>query len=486
MTKTGKVYLIGAGPGDAGLLTVKAKNLLEQAQVVVYDRLVGKEILELIPSGAQLIDVGKYAGNHPVPQHEINQILLQKAREGVDVIRLKGGDSFVFGRGGEELELLFQNNIEFEVVPGVTSAIAAATYAGIPVTHRDFCSSVHLITGHKKKDGALDLDYASLAALDGTLIFMMSVANVGEISQGLLAAGMDAQMPCAVVENGTLPAQRKFLATLERITDAVRENAIQSPALIIVGRVCSLSDQFDWFSMLPLKGKRILVTRPKETSHRLSSKLRELGACVQAFAAIRTTPLAFVLPNLQPYSMLVFTSAAGVHAYFDRLFEHSDARAIAGKRIAVIGRETGNALLPYGLKPDFIPSVFSGETLGMELLEHLTAEDKLLLLRAQKSAPELTNILSENNICFDEISVYETRYEKISGISAADFDLLTFTSASCVEGFMEAVSNPQSFCRIPAVCIGEKTAQAARRHGFEPVIAKEATIDSMVERILEL
>lgn len=248
MENMGKVVLVGAGPGDPGLMTLKGKQRLEAADVVVYDRLVGPEILDMIPPSAERIDVGKNAGNHPVPQEEINQILLRKALEGRNVVRLKGGDSFVFGRGGEELELLIRHGVPFEVVPGITSAIAGAAYAGIPVTHRDYAASLHLITGHRRADGALEIDYDALCRAGGTLVFLMSVASIGEICDGLLTAGMAGDMPCAVVENATLPRQRKLTAPLRDMPRTVRDEGVRSPALFIVGRVCVLSDEMDWFT----------------------------------------------------------------------------------------------------------------------------------------------------------------------------------------------------------------------------------------------
>ena len=260
---TGIVYLVGAGPGDKELLTVKAVRLIEEADVIVYDRLVSESIMELIPDCCRRIDVGKNVGNHPVPQHEINKILLREAQAGQKVVRLKGGDPFVFGRGGEELELLADNGIPFEVVPGITSSISVPAYAGIPVTHRDFCSSLHIITGHAKEGADLAIDFDALVRLKGTLIFMMSVSTVGRIAKGLLLAGMEEDMPCAVIENGTYTKQRKFISDLAHIEEAVRRNGVKSPAVIAVGRVCSLSDRFDWFDGRPLKGRRILVTQPK-------------------------------------------------------------------------------------------------------------------------------------------------------------------------------------------------------------------------------
>ena len=245
---TGKVYLVGAGPGDKELLTTKAVRLIKEADVVVYDRLVSESIMELIPEDKELIDVGKNAGDHPVPQHEINRILLREGQKGKKVVRLKGGDPFVFGRGGEELELLCEAGVPFEVVPGITSSIAVPAYAGIPVTHRDFCSSLHIITGHARAGAELSIDYEALVRLKGTLIFMMSVSTVGQIASGLMEAGMEETMPCAVIENGTYAGQRKFVSDLAHIEETVKKNQVKSPAVIAVGKVCALSDRFDWFS----------------------------------------------------------------------------------------------------------------------------------------------------------------------------------------------------------------------------------------------
>lgn len=484
--KTGKVYLVGAGPGDSELLTVKAQRLIESAKVVVYDRLISDEIMEKIPVDAVKINVGKNSGDHPVPQEKINQILVDKAKEGFDVIRLKGGDSFLFGRGGEELELLVNNSIEFEVVPGITSPIAAAAYAGIPVTHRDFCSSLHIITGHKKKDMPLDLDYDALVKLNGTLVFMMSVTNAGEIAKGLMKGGMSVDMPCAVVENGTRANQRKFVSTLENIQADVQSNKVISPAIIIVGRVCSLSDQFDWFSRLPLKGRKILVTRPKKSSQRLFLKLKALGADVAQIPAIKTCAIGFEMPDLKGYTALIFTSKAGVEVFFDGLYKlGKDTRALHAAKIFAVGSETANALLCYGIKADFTPSIYSGEALANELTEKniVTKSDKLLIIKAKISAPELTDILKNAEIPFNELTAYETSFEETDSINPNDYDLVTFTSASCIEGFTKAANN-SDLSNITAICIGEQTTKKAKEQSMKAIVANEATITSMVEKIV--
>lgn len=244
---TMKVTLIGAGPGDPELMSVKGIRLLKEADVVLYDRLVGEDILAMIPGTAEKICVGKHANRHPVPQEEIGRLLLEKATRGMNVVRLKGGDPFIFGRGGEELELLAEHGIPFEVVPGISSATASGVYAGIPLTHRDYSSSLHIITGHAKKNGELDIDFHSLTKTNGTIVVLMSVASLKKITDGFLHAGMDAEMPAAIIENISWNSQRKFIATLATLHETATHNAVQAPSVVIIGRVCLLSEKLDWF-----------------------------------------------------------------------------------------------------------------------------------------------------------------------------------------------------------------------------------------------
>lgn len=478
------VVLVGAGPGDAGLLTRRGYDEIVKAEVVVYDRLVSTSIMELIPSDAEKINVGKAASNHLVPQHEINDILLKKALEGKYVVRLKGGDSFIFGRGGEELELLQQYDIPFKVIPGITSAFAAATYAGIPITHRDFCSSVHIITGHKRENDELVLDYDALIKLNGTLVFMMSVSKMKEIAAGLLKNGMPPSMPCAVIENGTRANQRKVLTTIENIGDEIINHHIISPAVIIVGKVCTMTNSFDWFSNLPLKGKKILVTKPKSTSQKLISSLCDLGADVTAIASIKTENIDFAMPALDTYSTIVFTSASGIKSFFDKLYSlNKDARLLSSIKFAVIGNQSAEELLKFGIKADFIPSVYDGETFARELTATEFVKGKLLLLRGNIATKEINSILLENHIEFDEITVYNTIYEENKSINLRDYDMITFTSASCVK----AAHFENTASEIHAICIGKQTAKEAEKQGFNKItIAKEPTISSMVDAIKEL
>ena len=484
--KTGKVYLVGAGPGDKELLTIKAARLIGSADVIVYDRLVSESIMDLIPAGTELIDVGKNVGNHPVPQHEINRILLREAQAGKQVVRLKGGDPFVFGRGGEELELLKENQIPFEVVPGITSSISVPAYAGIPVTHRDYCSSLHIITGHARAGAELAIDFDALVRLNGTLIFMMSVSTAGRIAKGLMDAGMEKDMPCAVIENGTYPKQRKFISDLEHIEETVRAHQVKSPAVIAVGKVCSLSDQFDWFTDRPLSGKRVIVTQPQRKASRLDASLRALGAETRLYPCIKTAFIRPIDPPFEDCDTLVFTSTEGVRSFFSWLMEQGkDARAAAGKKLACIGGGTAAALKEYGLTADFVPSVYDGRHLGEEMTASgfVDADSKVILLRARIGTQELTEALDRAGVGYIDYPVYETSYVEHAAIEDLEnWDYVTFTSKSCVDGFVKTQKR-ERFEGIKALCIGTQTAGEAAKFGFDTVISDVAAIDSMVQKV---
>lgn len=486
----GQVILVGAGPGDPGLLTLRGREALEGAEVVVYDRLVSPAVLAMAPEGAERIDVGKEASHHKIPQEEINQILLRKALEGKQVVRLKGGDPFVFGRGGEELELLEQHGVPFAEVPGVTSAIAAAAYAGIPVTHRDFCSSLHIITGHARAGRALEIDFEALVRTGGTLIFLMGVTAMPMIVQGLLEAGMEGDTPAAMVEDGTLSRQRRCDATLATLPDRAAEMEIRSPAIIVVGEVCSLAPRFDWFERLPLKGRTVLVTRPKERAGVLSSRLRALGANVWEHPCIETVPIApcpameRALADLEEYQWVLFTSPAGVEAMWSCLRGLGrDARALAGVRIAAIGPGTARALGQFGLAADYVPGVYDAAHLGAGL----PAEGRVLILRAEIGSKELTEALRARGIPFEDVAVYRTRYDHPlsrtlkTAVSAGAVRYAAFTSASTVKGFVRSVGEDTDFSRLTGLCIGEQTAAEARRYGIAVEVAREATIDALTE-----
>lgn len=487
----GFVTLVGAGPGDPGLMTLKGREALENAQVVVYDRLVSPEILAMIPETAEKIDVGKEASHHKVPQEQINQILLNKALEGKRVVRLKGGDPFLFGRGGEELELLEEHGVPFAEIPGITSAIAAPAYGGIPVTHRDYCSSLHIITGHARQGKPLQIDFEALVRTGGTLVFLMGVTALPQITAGLLEAGMDPQTPAAMVENGTTAMQRRLDATLATLPEKAAQMEIHSPAVILVGQVCSLAERFCWFDRLPLKGKRCLVTRPKERAGTLSRKLRALGAEVVEYPCIETVPilpnpgLEEALTNLNPYEWLCLTSPAGVRYLWDALERlGKDARFLGGVKLAAIGSGTAEALKEHGLRVDFVPQVFDAAHLGQGLARIATG--KVLIFRAEAGSKALTQALECGKIEYTDCPAYRTVYDNPHSaqlrreIEEGRYDYVTFTSASTVKGFVATVGEDADFQHVMGLCIGAQTAEEAARYHIPTVISERASIDSLV------
>lgn len=487
---TGTVILVGAGPGDPGLLTRKGLEALSRAEVVVFDRLVGPEILNLIPENAEKIDVGKQASNHPVPQHQINRILLEKAQEGKRVVRLKGGDPFLFGRGGEELELLRENGIPFQEVPGVTSALSVPAYAGIPVTHRDYCSSVHIITGHARAGAELKIDFDALRRTNGTLVFLMGVTALPLICKGLLDAGMEGKMPAAVIERGTLPHQRKVVSTLENLPQAAQEAKIVSPAIIVVGRVCGLSSGFDWFDNLPLKGREIIVTRPAERNGSLCGKLSALGASVTAYPCIRTVErennpaLDDAIEKLSDYRWLVFTSPAGPEIFFRHLRKkHLDARALSDLKIAAIGPKTAAEVEKFGVFADLVPETYDSEHLAQAMSQ---VEGPVLLCRASEGSDALPNLFAAKAIPFVDIACYDTVYEAPNSESVKELveagAIVTFTSASTVRGFVKSLPDTD-FSEILGCCIGKQTAAEAEKYGIPVRIAEKATMESLIECI---
>jgi uroporphyrinogen III methyltransferase/synthase len=495
--KAGKVWLVGAGPGDTALLTLKAKRLLEEADVVLYDSLVGAGILSLIPTGARRINVGKRAGRAVMTQEDINKTLLNEALAGNKVVRLKGGDPFLFGRGGEELELLAQHRIPFEVVPGVTSAIAVPAYAGIPVTHRDFCSSVHIITGHLKDDNKPHMDFEALARLGGTLVFLMGVGALDYICDSLIGAGMRSDTPAAVLEKGTTAAQRRVVATLHTLPEEARRHKIGTPAIIVVGEVCGLAGKFHWAEDRPLGGARVIVTRPQELASKLSDKLSKLGAEVLELPAIKTveiednTALLAALGRLKEYSWIVFTSQAGVDIFFRTLICYGmDIRTLAGIKFAAIGTATAEAIRARGIAVDCMPDKFDAATLGKALAAAVAPGERLLIPRARIGSPELTAILNQHGVPYDDIPVYDTVIQS-SPLPLADIvetgkpPYVAFTSASTVRGFA-AMAGGVDLSKLCAVCIGEQTAREAFAHGMSPVISDEITIDSLVDKIIDL
>ena len=495
----GKVTLIGAGPGDSGLITVKGMRKLNEADVVLYDRLVDDDIIAMIPESAEKINVGKNAGNHIAPQQDINELLAKKARQGLNVVRLKGGDPFVFGRGGEELEMLAENNIEFEVVPGVSSSVASGAYAGIPVTHRDFASSVHIITGHAKADGNLSIDYESLVKLNGTLVFMMGVANMREICDGLINAGMGRSMPAAVIENAATFAQRKFVGDIGALHDIAKKNNVVSPAVIIVGKVCALSDKLDWFSKKPLLGKSVIVTRARTSASVLSEQLKELGCNVIEAPCIRIVPLVqnnaaleAAIENIADYGWLVFTSGAGVNLFFDHLMDTGfDIRQLHHIKFAAVGSETRKEIQKRGIFVDYVPEKYNGRELAKGLLPRVNKGEKILLARAKIGSAEILEVFGDNAVAFESVALYDALYETGQNDNAKQMladnqiDYVTFTSSSTVEGFVKVFPDID-LKNINGLCIGEQTAETAKKYGIKAIMSEKATISSMIDKLKEV
>ena len=494
----GKVWLVGAGPGDIGLFTRKGMEVLSQAQVVVYDSLVGQGVLSQIPEGAEKIYVGKRSSDHTMPQEKINQVLLEEAQKGRRVVRLKGGDPFLFGRGGEELELLDEHDIPFEIVPGITSALAVPAYNGIPVTHRDHCSSVHIITGHRKAGQEYDIDFEALVRTKGTLVFLMGVAALPSICEGLLAGGMDPSMPAAILQQGTTAGQKRIVATVSTLPDEVARQGIEPPAVIVVGQVCALAERFSWYEKLPLAGQKILVTRPRDLSSVMAAKLRRQGAEVLELPAIATRPVEDLstvrecCDHLEEFQWIVFTSPTGVKVFFDQLQELGvDIRRLGRISVAALGEGTAKELKKRGFFPDLMPEVFEGEALGHALAERAEAGSRIFIPRARKGNPRLVEILKEAGLIVEEAATYDTLYETQDMIDLAGefekgtIDCAVFTSSSSVQGFSRALPG-LDFSKVRAACIGRQTRAKADALGMKTYMAERATIDSVIDLVCRM
>jgi uroporphyrinogen III methyltransferase/synthase len=482
------VWLVGAGPGDPGLLTRRGAEVLAVAEVVVHDRLANPALLELAPASAERVSVGKAPGRVELDQEGINALLVEHARAGRRVVRLKGGDPFVFGRGGEEAEALGAAGIEFEVVPGVTSAIAAPAYAGIPVTHRGLSTHVTFVTGHEDPaKGQTDVDWDALGRAGGTLVILMGATKVGDIAERLIAAGRAPATPVAAVRNGTRPDQRTVRATLATIGDA----DVRAPSAIVVGEVAALD--LAWFEARPLFGTRVVVTRAREQASGLRRRLETLGAAVIELPSIRVEPAEFALPDVGEYAWLVCTSANGVAALFDRgLAPHGlDARALGGVRVAAIGPGTAAAFAERGVTPDLVPERFVAESLIEAFPPPETPAARVLLARAEVARDVLPEGLAERGYAVDVLPVYRTvRAEPdpadVAAVVDGTVDAITFTSSSTVEGFCAAVGtlpDPQPV----VVSIGPVTSASARAHGLRvDAEAREHTIAGVVATLVDV
>jgi uroporphyrinogen III methyltransferase / synthase len=488
---TGTVYVVGAGPGDPGLITARALELIARADVILHDRLIPEGALAGARADAEIVFVGKRGGGEQVPQSEINRLLLDRARAGRTVVRLKGGDPFVFGRGAEEALVCREAGVPFEVVPGVTAGVAAPAYAGIPVTHRDLASAVAFVTGHEdpaKPENALD--WPALATFPGTLVFYMGVRALPRIAERLIAAGRAADEPVAVVERGTLPGQRTLLATLADVAARAATERIRAPAITVVGPVARLGDQLAWLERRPLHGRAVAVTRARPQASALAARLRELGATVIEAPAIRTRPLDATLPDLAAFDLVCLTSPTGVHALFDRLAAAGrDARALAGSTaaggptIAAIGPGTAHALAEHGIRADVVPDRAVAEGLVDALGG--TSVRRALIIRGREGRDVLPDALRERGAAVELLALYETVAEPLdpeTAAAAARADYVTFTSASTVRFFLAAAGSLDG-PRIAS--IGPATSAALRETGLEPdVEADPHTPDGLVAALV--
>ncbi|HEX8084065.1 MAG TPA: uroporphyrinogen-III C-methyltransferase [Solirubrobacteraceae bacterium] len=474
------VYLVGTGPGDPGLLTARALEVIGRADVVLHDKLVPREALDAAPPGAELIDVGKVGGGPQVPQEETERLLVEHARAGRTVVRLKGGDPFVFGRGGEEARLLREAGIAFEVVPGVTAGVAAPAYAGIPVTFRGAASAVAFVTGHEDPaKGETAIDWEALARFPGTLVFYMGVRRLPRIAEQLIAHGRRPDEPAAIVQEGTVPGQRSLVSTLARLpSDA---EGFRAPAVAIVGEVAALRDELGWFERRPLSGRTVVVTRARAQASALAARLRELGAAVVEAPAIRIEPLQVEVPGLAGFDLLCVTSPNGAERLLD---EVRDARALAGPVIAAIGPGTARALRARGIEPDVVPERAVAEGL-VEALAGRTFS-RALIARAEEGREVLPDALRERGTEVEVLALYRTVAEPLDEAArdaALAADYATFTSASSVRHFLTAVGGALDGPR--AVSIGPATTGELRAHGIEPhVEATTHTPDGLVEALL--
>jgi uroporphyrinogen III methyltransferase/synthase len=480
---SGIVHLVGAGPGDPGLLTVRAVELIAAADVILYDRLIPQEALAHARPDAEIVYVGKQGDGAQVPQDDTHRLLLEHAGAGRRVVRLKGGDPFVFGRGGEEALVLQEAGIPFEVVPGVTAGVAAPAYAGIPVTHRDVASGVAFVTGHEDPDKPESaIDWPALAVFPGTLVFYMGVRTLPRIAEQLVAGGRSPDEPVAVVERGTLPGQRTLVATLADVGVRAREAGIRAPAITLVGEVARLRGELAWLEARPLHGRTVAVTRARAQASPLAARLRALGAAVVEAPAIRIVPLDAELPPVGGYDLVCVTSPNGAGLLLDRL---RDARELAGVTVAAIGPGTARALRARGVEPDLVPERAVAEGL-VEALADVPVE-RVLIARAAEGRDVLPDALRERGAQVDVVALYETVAEPLDDAArqaAAGADYLLFTSASSVRFFARAAG--EDALRGPRLAsIGPATSAELRAHGAEPDLeADPHTPDGLVAALL--
>lgn len=503
--KKGKVFLVGAGPGDPGLLTLKGKGCISQADVIIYDHLANKAFLAHARKGVDSIYVGKQGGSHTMNQEEINRLIIEKAMAGLKVVRLKGGDPFIFGRGGEEAQELVKAGIEFEVVPGITSPIAVPAYAGIPLTHRDYTSTVAFITGHEdptREESRIPWD--KVATGIGTLVFLMGVGNLPKIAESLMIHGRSGHTPVAVIERGTLTEQRTIVGSLGNIAELAEKEAVKPPAIIVVGDIVTLRDQLNWFEKRPLFGRRIVVTRAREQASGFMSRLSELGAeCIQ-FPTIEVVPPASwgaldrAIRGLERYRWILFTSVNGVKYFFERLeVSGKDVRDLKGIKVGAIGPKTAQAITKRGIRPDLVPSEYRAEAIVEGLGQQEVKGIRILLPRAIGAREVLPVALARMGASVDEVPAYRTvkpdhnKGRVMEMLEKGQIDMVTFTSSSTVINFVEMFDGEGEKLqrwmeKVAVACIGPITAGTAQDKGFTVAVhPPEYTIESLTEMIVQ-
>jgi uroporphyrinogen III methyltransferase/synthase len=499
----GKVYLVGAGPGDPELITLKGLECIKNADVIIYDYLASPGLLKHAREHAEIIYVGKKGGDHTLSQDRINALIAEKAQKGLTVTRLKGGDPFIFGRGGEEAEVLVDARIPFEIIPGVTSAIAAPAYAGIPLTHRKFTSTIAFVTGHEDPSKAeSSIDWEAIARGIGTIVFLMGVKNLPHITDRLMHHGMPPETPVALVRWGTTPKQTTVSGTLATIVERTKAAGLKPPAIIVVGHVVKLREKMQWFETRPLMGKCIVVTRAREQASDLVKRLSDLGAECLECPTIKVSPPEDVKPldsaieNLSSYDWLIFTSVNGVNFFFERLFQkNKDVRALKDIHTAVIGPATEKKLFDFGLKSDIVPESYRAESVVKAFAGKDVTGKKILLPRAKEARPVLPLELKKMGAAVDEVTAYRTHAVKDNAdvlsarLKERSIDMITFTSSSTAKNFHALFPNEDLKDLMQGVTIasiGPVTADTARDLGFDVhIVAESYTIPGLCQAILK-
>ena len=501
--KKGKVYIAGAGCGDEKLITVKLKEIISTAECIVYDRLVNESILQYSHPSAKLIYMGKSNTEGGELQRKINETIVSKGREGLTVLRLKGGDPFVFGRGGEEIESLVEAGIDFEVIPGITSAIAVPSYAGIPVTHRGINNSFHVFTGHLKIDGG-ELDFDIIAKLKGTIIFLMGLSNLEKITCSLIKYGKDENTPIAIIKDGTTSKQQVYTGTIKTISTIVREKEVKSPVIIIIGEVINLREKIKWFEKKPLYGKNILITRNREKHESIVSKINDLGGQGISYPFINIEYIDFKIPNLSDYSVILFNSANSVSGFMRKI---KDLRVLGNIKIGVVGEKTSYELEKYKIVPDFFPKEYTVDSLARETVKFTKEGEKILFVVSDISPVKEEEYTKIYNRKYEKIVVYTTQKLKKEKTEAEKYvnksDILMFLSSSTFESFAEnlglneitgGVKNKEEICCSNSkklegkviASIGPVTTKTIEKYGLKVDIeAKRYTEDGILSEILK-